>query len=83
MVVKLDGSKVDEQPKWLEMVAIYFHQQKIWGHYFDGFWGLAKSENGIGCFPLTHHSGNDGKIMKLETPTLVAMVKQSFGVPQR
>ena len=26
-----------------------------WGHYFDGFWVLSKSENGIGCFPLTHH----------------------------
>ena len=21
------------------------------GHYFDGFYRLSKSENGIGCFP--------------------------------
>ena len=21
---------------------------------FDGFWGVSKSENGIGCFPLTN-----------------------------
>ena len=35
-----------------------------WGYYFDCF---AKSENGIGCFPLTHHFGDDfdhGRIMR-------------------
>ena len=25
------------------------------GHYFDGFWGVSKSEMGWTCFPLTHH----------------------------
>ena len=39
----------------------------FWGHYFDCFWGLPKSENGIGCFPLTHHLGggfDHGRIMR-------------------
>ena len=35
-------------------------------YYFHGFWGLSKSENGIGCFP-THQLGGDfdhGKFMR-------------------
>ena len=42
-------------------------EQVVRGHYFDGFWGLSKSENG-GCFPSTHHLEGDSDHSKLMRP---------------
>ena len=52
------------------------------GDCFDGFWGYSKSENGFGCFPLTHQSGDDfdhGKIMRPVTFSVASYSSFLFG----